>query len=166
MDESNRERVRENLRRRLKKFVSVFRNQALSGNLYDDRYSLALKRSFTVSAQETAPSNHLAGLDDLSNEELDYLLILGKRATFFAQPLYVGITVEQTLQQRYSQHYRDFNNSDELNVFGTRLRKSGIRWEDILFTCADLPLANVSSSGLLFLETQIHAMHPPLFSIR
>lgn len=166
VDVENHERIRANLRRRLSAFVSIFRNQTYLGDFSDTRRSDALKRTFELSAQERVPQGHLDDLDRLSNEELDYLLVLGKRATFFVQPLYVGIAVEQTLQQRYTQHFRAFQGADDTNVFGVRLRKAGIRWDDVLFVCVDLPIANISASGLSFLETQLHSLQPPIFSIR
>lgn len=151
---------------RLKRLGKIFRQLELTGHIQEVDKLSSLKRSFSLRGNENTPT--LSEVKEIAKDpvELEAILLASKHATFFLPPIYVGITVDQTLKLRYEQHFAAYNNADKTNVFGSRLKASGIMWNDLLFTCIKLPPAAVNLSALKFVEQQLHTINPPPLSIK
>lgn len=83
--------------------------------------------------------------------------------TLALPPLYVGITVDQTLSTRYKQHQSDFD-ANQKRRFGGRVSQAGIRWSDLDFSAICLPTSMMDRNSMEFTEYILHALGKPLFS--
>jgi len=73
-------------------------------------------------------------------------------------PIYVGVTIDQTLQQRYSQHKRNHANQVS-GTFGQRLARLGFEWSDVVFSCAPQP--GVSDAAIRAIESYLQFFARP-----
>ena len=69
---------------------------------------------------------------------LEFIIGLEDTATLVA-PIYVGITTDQTLLERYRRHESNYMRRVR-GTFGNRLAQSGFSWSDIIFSCSQRPL--------------------------
>ena len=78
----------------------------------------------------------------------------------FLPPLYVGITLKQTIQERYAQHYNNFCTVKD-GTFGGRLARTSFEWSDVAFSCAVQSSLRIKYSTLKVLETYIQYFTRP-----
>lgn len=162
--ETNAQHVRKALRQRLTRLRGVFRSSHLEGSLSDSVRSGPLQRVLVVVANECQSDLPEAAFEEMGIDELNGFLALGSKATFMLPPVYVGMTVDQTLRTRYLQHQASF--ASDKNLFGPRIRAHRFVWDDMVFSFADLSPHEASSVPLHFLEAQIQAICPPPLSVR
>lgn len=159
-------KIANNLDYRLRRLIPIFRQLELSGRVIEcDKFG-PLQRAFDFTGTETSPPLRAVTEIAATPSELESILVAAKQTAFFLPPVYVGMTVDQTLGQRYRQHHAAYQNSTELNVLGSRLRSAGIAWTDLLFACAPIGPRDASETALRFVEQQLHVIHPPVFSVK
>lgn len=99
------------------------------------------------------------------NQTFIDFLNLANSLSLLMQPLYCGITEEQTLRERYKQHRGDFD-SKTPGTFGGRLANYQFNWEDLLF----LPVPSMGlarhNEAVRLLETQLITFSNAIFSNR
>ena len=78
----------------------------------------------------------------------------------FLPPLYVGVALKQSIQDRYAQHYSNYNLVKQ-GTFGGRLAEAGFEWGDIVFSCSSPSSLRMEDSTLKVLETYIHFFTRP-----
>jgi hypothetical protein len=108
------------------------------------------------------------GVDFLSNlisdvpdsELLDFVTAISA-VTPYLPPLYVGIAVKQSLQDRYNQHRRDFEAGPSNDTFGGRLADAGLDWSDLLFSAIPSHRLRLSGNSTHALEKYIHYLSRP-----
>lgn len=163
---SNFTKIANNLDYRLRRLIPIFRQLELSGRVIQSDKFGPLQRAFDFTGKETSPSPRAVTEIAATPAELESILIASKRTAFFLPPVYVGMTVDQTLGQRYRQHHAAYQNSTELNVFGSRLRSAGLAWTDLLFACVPIGPHDANEIALRFVEQQLHVIHPPILSVK
>ena len=82
-------------------------------------------------------------------------------------PVYIGITHNQTLRNRFLQHRLNFyNKTQQGNLFGTRLAKSGFSWDDLVFGCQEQSPSDSIARDLHDLEDLLQLLTKPILSVR
>ena|ERR1700728_3640498 len=79
----------------------------------------------------------------------------------FFPPLYVGIAIRQTVQARYRQHQRDYENGPADRTFGSRVAKVGLEWTDLVYSYAPQETLRLSDSAISQLENYIQFLSRP-----
>jgi len=84
-------------------------------------------------------------------------------------PLYIGITVAQTLRDRYNQHIKAYENARinpgmDTNVFGSRLLDREISPQNLIFGC--LPVTLTGLSDVRSAETLLNRLFRPILGRR
>lgn len=113
-----------------------------------------------ITLEEKELSKRLDKVDDQNIFQLVKLLNL---VTLALPPLYVGITVDQTLSARYKQHRLDFE-TKRAGSFGGRITQTGIRWTDLDFSAICLSTSMMDSNNMRFAEYILHSLGKPLYS--
>jgi len=80
-------------------------------------------------------------------------------------PLYVGITYEQTLLERYTQHKRSLG-SLKSSSLGERLGHLNIGWSEIGFYAKPISISNIDKSELELSEDIFQYLSNPILSLR
>jgi len=160
----DRARIASALALRLSKIRRLFRAVGLTGQLVESNKSGLLRRVFDVAADESTEDVNHHEFEALSTDALNKILAVGSKATLMLPPIYVGMTLDQTLRQRYHQHRMSFSGAD--NLFGPRLRALGFIWDDLVYSYLPLAADESESLPLRFIERQIHAINPPPLSNR
>lgn len=151
---------------RVSSSMELFCTSNLSGSLVESDKAPHLRMDYKVVANSNI---NLDTIERLKNIELtnikDYIEACSFMP-FFMPPIYVGITVEQTLYDRYFQHKSDYESSADRFKFGVRLRDKIVRWSDIMFICVEFDKGVGNKEILRTLEKHIHTISKPLFSLR
>jgi hypothetical protein len=79
----------------------------------------------------------------------------------FLPPLYIGITLDQTLQSRYEQHKRAFSAGPSDDTFGGRIAASGLAWNDLIFSVAPQPNLRLTDTAVELLEDYLQYFSRP-----
>ncbi|MGX4730707.1 hypothetical protein [Pseudomonas corrugata] len=78
-------------------------------------------------------------------------------------PVYVGIAIEQTLQDRCLQHRSDFYNGLNSSGFGSRLKKFGFEWTDLVFVASP---SRAYGNELREVEKAVQLLINPILGLR
>jgi hypothetical protein len=96
-------------------------------------------------------------------QDIVKLVRLLNAVTLALPPLYIGITIDQTLNARYRQHQSDYE-TNKLNCFGGRVLECGLTWGDLDYSALKLPTSLVDNECMVFAEHILHALGKPIFS--
>ena len=153
------------LKRKLQKFETLKSKFSLTGRLdFSNPYD-RLQHTFQgtlIGKAVGAPSVDLAML---SNEEFLLYLELAAVASPLSQPIYCGMTVEQDLRARYTQHLKNYELARQ-RTFGGRLAESGIAWPDLTFVCSPATFSSNSEASIKMLERHMMFLFNPIMSVR
>ena len=78
--------------------------------------------------------------------------------------MYVGIALDQTLKNRYNQHWNAFLNKKE-GCLGGRISDSGLIWDDISYSAIEIPTGIIQKEMISICEDILQGFSKPLFSI-
>ncbi len=106
--------------------------------------------------------NSLTKIAAIPHDNFLSLLRLIEGISLFAQPIYVGITKKQTLYDRYLQHMSNYENETDEGLFGCRLKKTEIDWDDLVFTCIPFKVGESNEVVLKLLEKYLQALSKPV----
>jgi len=98
-------------------------------------------------------------------EQLISLIQILEIITKIIPPLYVGIALEQTLKDRYEQHWNNYLSKKE-NGFGGRLSKSGLGWDDLSYSAIEIPTGIIQKDLVEVCEDLFQGFSKPIFSIK
>lgn len=157
-------RAKQKLVARLGFFDEIFAGRVLNGSLVEENnpatigvcYDATLSQSQSLDLSRI--SERVEAIDDFQK-----LVQLLNMLTLALPPLYIGITVDQTLKQRYRQHRRDFETKRQ-GCFGGRVAAVGLAWDDLDFSAITLPTGLAERQIVEFAESMLHAFTKPLFS--
>ena len=76
----------------------------------------------------------------------------------------MGIALEQTLKERYEQHWYDVLNNKS-NSFGGRVSKCGLLWDDLSYSAIEIPTGIVQKDLISVCEDLLQGFSKPIFSI-
>ena len=100
-------------------------------------------------------------IENLKSEDVpSFVRTLDALSTCFP-PLYVGITLRQTLQDRYRQHKRDHESGPSTQTFGGRAASIRLAWDDLVFSCASQEALRLSDESIRALENYIQFLCRP-----
>lgn len=104
-------------------------------------------------------------VDSLNDNNIHKYISFFQNASFFFQPLYCGVTVEQGLQARLYQHKKNYH-ANTNGTFGARLKEAGIQWEDVCFVTAGSFNFNANKNDVYNLERFLISNSTPTFNIK
>lgn len=158
-------KARITLKRRVKKLLSFVRSSKLSGRIVEESKAYHLSEIYNIQAIEEPPTSVLESIDNIPNALFYEYVCFLQTLVLFSQPVYVGITTDQTLFTRYNQHMNDYNGDGDKNSFGLRLKQSGFDWDDIIFACKDI---TVEDNGIILgiVEKYLQSISNPVLCIR
>lgn len=159
------ERAKNNLISRIRKLIVFMRSSAFGGTIKGEEQSLHISRQFQLKAQEIPPLSVIDYIELLPPEHIYSYLQLANHLALFAQPIYVGITKEQTLYDRYAQHKRDHESGNDTSKYGVRLRMAGFDWDDVIFSCVEFRTVGEELQILSALEKHLQAISTPILSL-
>lgn len=135
----------------------------------DISVKLSAPSGTSVAEFNSLASANLIAIDDdianLSADEFIELLELANNSIHTFPIIYCGITIEQTLRDRYIQHYSNFKTGQNA-TFGGRVGKFSLDWHDLAFSCVPSGSLVGFRSAALRLERQIINFSVPLLSNR
>ena len=129
-----------------------------------------VQATHAISVQDANPQLQKAAAGQLAR-------VLAK-CSLLARPVYVGITDQQTLYERYQQHRGKYNRLKKATAAGTiptdrlrysrggklfhRLVKRQVEFRDLIFACVPLSTAEIGYAE--FVEKILHALAAPPLS--
>lgn len=154
------------LLRRAHKQMAVAHSAELNGLLAETHKTGPLQAAYWMTAKKQSQFDSMQELEQLDLAGVrEYAEIIHETVTF-AQPLYVGITYEQTLLERYVQHRSAFQSGAATSGFGARVRDLEIDWDDLLFACKPLAQPTTNRPMLRKAERHLHALTHPICSLK
>lgn len=165
-DESTLQRAKLSLLRRAERQMAVAHSTELQGLLGEVDKAGPLQAAYWMTAQKRGQFDSVQELERLELSCVrEYAEIIHETVSF-AQPLYVGITYEQTLFDRYAQHRGTFHSVSSTSGFGVRVRNLGLDWDDIVFCCKPLIHPVTNRPVLSKAERHLHALTHPICSLK
>ena len=152
--------------KRVKKLINLVRSSTLEGHIREVGRGEHILRTYNLDATETYTGNLVNFLESIPLDSLLEYSQMTQKLSLFSQPIYVGITKDQTLYGRYTQHKNNYENSSDNSKFGVRLKNSGFDWEDLVFGCVAFDVSSENSNILNILEKQLQAVANPPLSIK
>lgn len=158
---------RERAVRRIERLrVVLERASPMRGSVRSGAGSLALRRSAETTVTEHVFPTLSATLRRVPDAELVRFLDAIDSFSVLTRPLYVGQTTQQTIRSRYQQHVADYELGRSGSTFGGRLRGAGLMWSDLRLACYTTG-GEFQGSGIeRILESALHGMVHPFFSLR
>ncbi|WP_250537621.1 MULTISPECIES: hypothetical protein [unclassified Caballeronia] len=165
-DQSTLQKAKVALVRRAQRHMSIAHSIELQGMLAEADKTGPLQAAYSISARKKTSFTSAHELEQLALTSVrEYAEIMHETATF-SQPLYVGITYEQTLYERYVQHRAAFRSDLGTLGFGGRVRDLELDWDDLLFCCKPLSHPTTDRSALRKAERHLHALTHPICSLK
>lgn len=164
-DSEQLNRAKRNLILRMNKMISFMRTSSFSGTLGTSAQSPHIAQLFKLQAQEIPPLQVVELIEKMPIEFIHSYLKMANDLALFAQPVYVGITKEQTLYDRYCQHKSDYETEVDARKFGGRLKIAGFDWDDVRFACAEFKHGADELQVLSLLEKHLQAVSMPILSL-
>lgn len=149
------------LLRRLGRLEGIFASRSLDGTLRESGKGSGVSEGYVVTARQVTLSSSIRLLESCDPQDVPILLDSLESLSTVPAPIYLGMTKEQTLNQRYFQHKSNFHSSSERDSFGYRIRSLGLRWDDLIYGCH--PIAD-AKPPVRALETLLHALIKPPYS--
>lgn len=78
-------------------------------------------------------------------------------------PLYVGVAIDQTLKQRYEQHWNNYL-SKRSGCFGGRLREMRVEWSELSYYAVEIPTGFIEKNAINLCEEIVQALSKPILS--
>lgn len=157
-------RAKELLLKRISKCINIVRSDRLSGELRETGKSDHITRRYSIFAEGISSEYITTVLSELPYEHVYNYSILSGMLSIFAQPVYVGISKDQTLFARYSQHKNDYENSNDKSKFGVRVKELELDWDELIFSCIEIDDPTNDNLIIRTLEKQMQAISMPLLS--
>jgi hypothetical protein len=165
-DEATLKLAKSSLLRRIEKQMAVVHSVDLAGLLVQPTKFGPLQTAFSMNARKKSQFDVAAELKELSLSSVrEYSAIIHDTATF-AQPLYVGITYDQTLLERYRQHRASYFSPESDSGFGARIRELAVEWDDLIFSCRPINVPVVDGFALRTAERQLQSITHPICSLK
>lgn len=164
-NETQLARAKLSLSRKTRQQIEVLRSMRATGELWETQKRDHLAFRLVITGEEV-PSFGI--LEEIAALPLmlvrDYALLV-RQCSIMMQPVYVGITKEQSLYGRYNQHKRDHLLGNDAARFGVRLREFGIDWDDVIFACVQLERGQDNLDMLGVLERHFQLLARPALSL-
>lgn len=147
--------IRTRILRRAARYLKLMRKAEWSGTLrvasgLSDFDNIGLNGTLLTKELRIDPN------EDLDVEGLRKLAEVINLGFILRGPIYVGVTEQQTIRMRYTQHKAAYLYDTEAGSFGKRVKDLGIEWNDLSFgyislTEIDHSLPSISEQALLAL---------------
>ncbi|WP_458375935.1 hypothetical protein [Pseudomonas pergaminensis] len=141
--------------RRIKRIQDVFTTKEMTGVVKRSGKGQDLAEAYSVSLINYNIDDIVSVAERIDYSSLPGLIDVLERTSLMIGPIYAGMTRLQTLAQRYRQHEADYHNSIKREVFSSRLKKSGLQWDDLIYGCVPISL---SGSDIRTVERIMHML--------
>ena len=158
-------RARASLLARVERHFNVLSAIPLEGLIRDGLRQQHLQATYLITATRHNQYDFRSDICGLPLEQIRPYSELLRSTVAYAQPIYVGLTFDQTLHVRYRQHMADHDAGASKNTFGGRLKRLGIAWDDVTFTCLPTESESLTRQLLATAERYLHATAMPLLSV-
>lgn len=146
--------------------LKFFRSAELTGILQEQDRSVNIRKSYRLKAVERHDESTLKKLELLPLALVPQAVDILEKTSFMNKPIYIGMTSKQTLKDRYLQHRQDFNDQ-KIGTFGGRLRQSGLKWTDLLYSSFEVDIRLAENSQVISeLESFMQSLCDPILSKR
>lgn len=162
-DEGKLNEARLNLKRRLKSIANFLTSINLEGYLKETDRAEHLGKSLKLVGSYDSNFELINSIDKIPAEDLPIFIKTCENLAVLMQPIYVGITYEQTLFERFRQHRNNYTCKVE-GTFGGRLKESGFEWVDIIYSCTAFNKTDMQRSSLEQLENYLQYYSKPMLS--
>jgi hypothetical protein len=158
--------ARERLIVRVKRRQALIQQRRLFGELTEDKPGGHLRRVYSIEAEVCTDLEYVDASTVPLSEIREFASVLS-RCMIFDKPIYVGITNDQSLRQRYTQHKSDFYSELQSGAtFGSRFQNAGGDWDDLKFGCVQLDSTVFGTKSVGRLEKLIQSLTRPTYSMR
>lgn len=156
--------AKSNCERIFERILQLETQRTFSGSLSEPRSYPAHGRIIDVSGQVAYTQSLRNKITTIPLHDIPGFVRGAEAIATLLPPLYVGITIEQSVQARYEQHKRDHSNRKQ-STFGGRLADQGFHWADILFSFVPQAALNIRGDTLKTLEDYIQLLARPRLGI-
>lgn len=161
------EKAKATLIDRCQKQIQILNSLELNGLIGETEKDRHLQISYAINAYQKSDTDLIEEIENIPLGMVREYASFMHSSAIMSQPIYVGIAVAQTLKERYKQHKRSYySDQADQNIFGARLRKNRIGWDDLIFGCIPLNSSEEVKYMLPALEKHLHAITHPVLSIR
>lgn len=151
------------LARKFKQFLALRKERRYEGSVRDAQRYTHISPSYNVWLEENfaaAPIDALLAMDDATFlSAVDVL----ESTLLLQSPVYVGIAIDQTLRDRCQQHRSDFYKGAGNSGFGSRLKKFGFEWADLVFVASP---SRAYGNELREVEKAVQLLINPILGLR
>jgi len=124
------------LERKFKQYLALRKERRYEGSVRDAQRYSHIAPSYSIRLEEEFVDAPVDALLAMNNSRFLNALDLLESTLLLQSPVYVGIAVEQTLRGRCLQHRSDFYSGSNSSGFGSRLKKFGFEWADLVFVAS------------------------------
>lgn len=124
------------LARKFKQFLELRKDRRYEGRVRDAQRYSHIAPSYSIQLEEEFVAAPVDALLAMSSPRFLNAVDLLESTLLLQSPIYVGIAVEQTLRDRCLQHRSDFYGGSNSSGFGSRLKKFGFEWADLVFVAS------------------------------
>lgn len=142
--------------------LTAFTKSHYIGEFYSDSQSSHIRPPFNARLESNAPGRVADQIAEIDDSDLKGFIELMSASAVFQRPLYVGITTEQTLAERYLQHRQAYYQSGI--GFGSSVKNAGFVWSNLIFGCIPYEDQRLSSQATRTAERLIQSLSSPIFS--
>ena len=161
--ESEIDNAKSILEKKFLRFLSLRKERRYQGKIRDASRHSHLSPSFSVGLDEYFSDAPLKSLLAMSGEIFLSAVDMIEDTLLLQPPVYVGISVDQTLRDRCLQHRKDFDSSIDGGGFGARLKRMGFEWTDLVYVAR---ASQVYGAELKEVEKSIQLLINPILSLR
>jgi len=151
------------LSKKFKRYLALRKERVYGGWVRDSTRHSHLAPFFSVELEEHFSEAPLEALLSMEDERFLSALDLLESTFILQSPVYVGITQGQTLRERCIQHKADFESDVNGKGFGSRLKKLGFDWSDLIYVASP---SCAFGAELKEVEKAIHVLVNPILSLR
>jgi hypothetical protein len=145
----------------LHRLLQLEQRQRFSGRIFEDECYEHHGRQIALNGSTHVTDYLQVTMDRLPEDDVPAFIRVIESISIFLPPLYVGITLAQTLQSRYEQHKRDYSSGSSDTTFGGRVSASGLAWNDLVLSVAPQPALRLSDISIEILEDYLQYFSRP-----
>ena len=152
--------ARSNCVRILERILSLETKRMFRGHFSEPESYPGQGRAFDLTGQITYTHSLRNAIEGIPLRDIPGFVRSAETVATLLPPLYVGITIRQSVQERYEQHKNNHSNR-RAGTFGGRLATIGFHWGDVLFSFASQETLDIGNTTLGTLETFLHLLSRP-----
>lgn len=156
--------AKKNLVKKLIFSAEIFSVREFSGYLRENDKSYKNQVAIEMNGKSISAFDEVWLLEKINsiNDVVSLMKVIEILSAVFP-PLYVGITISQTLRSRYDQHWNNYN-AGRPKCFSARLHENSIDWSELNYMAIEIPTELINDEMIGFCEDLMHGLTKPIFS--